>query len=185
MEENWKEIEGYNGDYLISNLGKVKSLKNNKESILKLYKDRDGYYTIALYKNKIKKTFIVHRLVAKAFIENKDNKLTVNHINGIKTDNSLKNLEWATNIENIQHAWKTGLCKNTGKNAIIAQEAHKIPIYSKKLDIKFKSLTEAATYIKTYYFENSKLGCLKTIIGRLLNNKVTKSKYDFGWKFVK
>ena len=197
--EIWKEIEGYDGDYLISNLGKVKSLKYNKEYILKQGIDGSGYHFVNLYKNNISKMFFVHRLVSKAFIPNPENKPEINHKNGIKSNNQFSNLEWATSSENtkhayytglmentrkaVKHAWQTGLMKNSKKNAIIAQEAHKKPIYSKKLDLKFESCVEAAKYIQSNYFKNIKLIYLQNGISSLLNNKVTKSKFDYGWKY--
>ena len=73
MEEIWKDIEGYNGDYQISNLGRVKSFKCNKEKILNPYKNKNGYYRIGLKMGKEMKYFRVHRLVAKAFIPNPNN----------------------------------------------------------------------------------------------------------------
>lgn len=183
----WRPIKGY-PDYEISNFGEIISNKCNKRKRLKPNKVGSGYYQVVLTKNKVQKTLYVHRLVAENFIENKDNKLTVNHINGLKTDNQVTNLEWATQKQNIQHAFKTGLMENTRKagkkNAIIAHESRKIPIYSKDLDLKFESCTEAAIYLQSNYFEYATLGCLKNYIFKLLNNKVTKSKFDFSWEYV-
>lgn len=181
--EIWKDVEGFE-NYQISSYGRVKSLNFNKESILKPGKDGRGYYVVCLSKNKIRKTLRVHRLVSKAFLPNPENKPEVNHINGSKSNNKVTNLEWVTSKENIQHAYKNGLMENSKKNAIIAHESRKIPIYSSKLDMRFESCTEAANYVQTYYFEDIKLGCLKEIIRRLLLNKITKSRYDFGWKYV-
>ena len=105
MEEVWKDIAGYEGIYQISNYGKVKSLKNNKTR--KLIEDRDGYLWVALYKNKKQKIFFVHRLVAKAFIENKTNKPQVNHKDENKKNNIVTNLEWVTAKENINYGTRT------------------------------------------------------------------------------
>lgn len=121
MTEIWKDIEGYEGQYQVSNLGRVKSLeryvvaKHNsisrrKEKILRAGKTPDGYLTVALSKNNILRTYPVHRLVAMAFLADSDmSKTQVNHINGKKTDNNVENLEWVTQKENLRHAIQTGL----------------------------------------------------------------------------
>ena len=112
MIEEWKDIIGYEGLYQISNKGRVKSLGNKfkrKEKILSLNQNPEGYVNVGLHKNGINKKYSVHRLVANAFINNPYNKKQVNHINGIKNDNSINNLEWCTNKENMEHCVKKGL----------------------------------------------------------------------------
>ena len=92
----------------MSNLGRVRSLKTARTRILKLRLDSDGYLTACLYKKGVKYP-AVHRLVAKAFIPNPEDKPTVNHIDGDKKNNCVENLEWATHKENLDHAINTGL----------------------------------------------------------------------------
>ena len=123
MEEIWKDIEGYEGLYQVSNLGNVKSLRKRidkgkchryfDEKILKPIETNRGYLRVKLCKNrKIKKTR-VHRLVAEAFIKRPE--LEVNHIDGNKKNNKAENLEWVTQKENKQHAWITGLYHKKGE----------------------------------------------------------------------
>ena len=116
--EVWKDIQGYEGLYQISNKGKVKSLSRligscwRKESILSNNRlTKDGYVRISLCKNSVAKENRLHALVAKHFIINDSNKETVNHIDGKKLNNAVYNLEWSTREENMQHAYKLGLKK--------------------------------------------------------------------------
>lgn len=135
MKEIWKPVKGYEGLYEVSSLGRVKSLArktkiinvygecyiNLKERILKQRTTTKGYLDVALYKNGKYKTKKVHRLVAETFIPNPNNLPQVNHINGIKTDNSAENLEFCTNQENITHAIKIGLRKKK-RNEILNEQ---------------------------------------------------------------
>lgn len=113
IKEIWKDIEGYEGLYQVSNLGRIKSLsrkiKRNdmnaitKEKIMKQAKDDRGYLMANLYKNGRNHSIKVHRLVAKLFIPNPLNLPQVNHIDEVKTNNSVSNLEWCTNKYNINY----------------------------------------------------------------------------------
>ena len=108
MNEVWKEIIGYEGFYDVSNYG---SVRKSDGLIMKSRKEHDGYYRVGLSKKGIRKFHKIARLVAKSFIENPENKPEVNHKNGVKTDDILSNLEWATKSENMKHADRNGLRK--------------------------------------------------------------------------
>lgn len=115
-DEIWKDIEGYEGLYQISNLGRVKSFiagngyKKERIIILKSF-ITSGYMRIAMSKNLKQKHFLIHRLVALHFINNVKNKKEINHIDGNKLNNYYQNLEWVSPKENIKHAIETGLKK--------------------------------------------------------------------------
>jgi len=99
VEEVWKDIEGYEGLYQVSNLGRVRSFHGDSEKIMKQTLQK-GYLRITLLKNKKQKRFLSHRLVAQAFIPNPENKPQVNHIDEDKTNNRVDNLNWMTSKEN-------------------------------------------------------------------------------------
>lgn len=114
QKEIWKDIPDYEGIYQISNIGRVKSLKFNKEKILKNSVCR-GYYHVILHKNKQKKTYRNHKLVAMVFLGHVPNGLNivVDHINNIKNDNRVENLQLITQRENVSKNTK-GTSKYTG-----------------------------------------------------------------------
>jgi hypothetical protein len=105
-------------NYLITLTGKVFSLYTMKW--LRPHSVSNGYQQVNLFNNNGNKHLLIHRLVAETYLDNKENKRTVNHINGVKNDNSLLNLEWATDSENHKHAFRIGLRVNgeKQKNAI-------------------------------------------------------------------
>jgi hypothetical protein len=118
--EEWKDIAGYEKFYQVSNLGRVKSLdrivngfglkctQRIKGKVLKLQKRKTGHLDILLKKNGIEERCWVHRLVARAFLENKQNLPIVNHIDSNPENNNVNNLEWCTQEHNIRHCVKSG-----------------------------------------------------------------------------
>lgn len=112
-KETWGSISNFE-NYQVSNFGRVKrKYKNGNIKILKNGIDKDGYYIVSLCFNNKKTTKRVNILVAQAFIPNPNNYPVVNHINGIKTDNRVENLEWCSYKHNMKEAYRIGLCKPT------------------------------------------------------------------------
>ena len=123
--EIWKDIEGYEGLYQVSNLGRVKSLARktgnqyNKENILSKERTRKGYYRVQLTKNKEHKHYPIHRLVAIAFIPNPDNLPCVNHKDENKGNNCVYNLEWCDTFYNNNFGTRTERANDTKKLVIV------------------------------------------------------------------
>lgn len=110
--DNLKIIVCDNGDIFTTDKNKIRSngrKDNRKGKKLKPATDKDGYLRITLTNNGKRKSYYVHRLMARAYLKNYDDKLQVNHKNGIKNDNRIENLEMVTLQENIKHSIKTGL----------------------------------------------------------------------------
>lgn len=152
MIKNWKDIEGYEGLYRVSDIGQVMSYSRQKtqwsskvvfsisEKIIKPQL-RGFYLNVVLHKNNKRVCISIHRLVAQAFILNPENKSTVNHKNGNKVDNRVENLEWATQAEQVQHSYRTQLQKPNNIKTVINLQT----------GIFYDSLTEASktiTHIK-------------------------------------
>ncbi len=160
MEEVWKDIPGSEEIYQASTLGRIRSVNriiyttDNKVrkqpgKILKPGKHYKGYYNVVLYKNKKSKTIFVHRLIATTFLENTYNKVWINHIDGIKTNNKVSNLEFSTISENIKHAFKNGLKKPNrpmlgrfGKLSPVSRGVHQFSINGEYI-ASYESITEA------------------------------------------
>lgn len=117
--EQWKDIDGFEGLYKVSNYGSVKRLgRTERELKPRMCK---GYETVCLCKNGIRSNRRINRLVALAFIPNPENKPEVNHKDGNKRNNAASNLEWSTASENQKHARTTGLSPLGFNNAVLSK----------------------------------------------------------------
>lgn len=154
----WKDVKGYEGLYQVSDDGQVKSVGRYKpnhskmqyvpESIKAQRINPGGYFVVDLYKGNKQKTIGVHILVAEAFIDNPNCKETVNHIDGIKTNNYVSNLEWATPREQNIHFYQHGLKSAEGiRKAINAMnEANAKKVMCLDTGRIFKSASEASRF---------------------------------------
>ncbi len=175
MKEIWKDIEGYEGLYQVSNLGRIKNFKNQIHAVSV---DKYGYLQVTLYYKEKPRCFRVHRLVAKAFIPNSENKLTVNHIDGNKKNNKVDNLEWNTIQENSRHAWKMGLRKNVSKAVANANRKRTKVIEQYDLNNNFIKEWESIISAAMYY------GVCSATISACINNK-QKTSCGYIWKLKK
>src|SRR5690606_10676441 len=154
--EEWKDVKGYEGLYQVSNMGNVRSL--NYKGIkgltqnLKPALSNKGYFMLPLCKKGKQKTHCVHRLVAESFLEIpeelKNKRITVNHKNGVKTNNTIKNLEWCSYSDNNKHAYKflgkkSGMKSRTGRSNVNSKS---VRLFTDDLiiDKTFESMTEAS-----------------------------------------
>lgn len=186
MEEIWKDIIGYEGLYQISNIGRVKRLSRITTNGIrcKMLQDKimcmsggRNYISVCLYRLNNIKSHYIHRLVAIAFIHNPENKKTVNHINGIKTDNRDENLEWCTQSENNIHSYRTGLRKGVwigkfGKDNPCSKQINQYSINGKLIN-SFISLLDAQEKTGINYYN----------IGNCANSR-QKSAGGFIWRYT-
>ncbi|WP_052253431.1 NUMOD4 domain-containing protein [Staphylococcus shinii] len=170
--ETWKDIEGYEDLYTISDHGQIKRKSREllidgvtrrlDEKVLKNFKGTLGYMHVNLYKNGKPKQFKIHRLMMTAFVDKPIDKNIINHIDGDKSNNLLKNLEWCSHKENSIHAYNTGLAKGgkgeensqsrlTEKDVLNIRELYATGTFTQKeLGLKFNISREQARDIINY-----------------------------------
>ena len=153
-----KDIPNYEGFYAASEDGRIWSYSSKK--FLKPSTHRDGYLKLTLSKNGKVTTNQIHRLVAQAFIANPDNLPMVNHIDGIKDNNNVSNLEWVSHIGNMRHAMDAGLSK--GNSALVGED----PIQMKTMYTDGSTIEDIAKYY----------GCGVTKVYQVLKNLKVKVK---------
>lgn len=122
MTEKWRDVIGYEGIYKVSNFGRVK----NRRGIKSQQDNGKGYMMVHLSKNAKLRWCLVHRLVAQAFIDNPDNKATVNHKDGNRANNNVNNLEWASYSENNLHSYQCNGKKPARAKAIYCVETGEV-----------------------------------------------------------
>ena len=193
--EIWKDIQGFNGVYQASNLGRIRTTdhyvnyRNNSKAIrrgkvLKAQKTKKGYYTIGLKKDGVIIRNHIHRFIAQTFIENRKNKLQVNHIDGDKENNNISNLEWATPKENTRHAIEV-----LGYDFVKPLRKYWV-IHSKKIigeynnkKYYFKSMSDASRYILGLRGDEITPGAVRAMVSNI--GAVCKGDYkkSYGWCF--
>lgn len=184
MKEIWKDVEGYEGLYQVSDLGRIKSLGNNKlrkERILKQQKNTKKYYKVTLSKNATNKQMLISRLVAMAFIPNPENKRTVNHKKGIITDNRASQLEWMTYSENHIHAFRV-----LGRkwNSIVIEKINESKIRVVKTD-QYGHILKIYPSTQSVKKDGYDQGYISKACNSIMSVKNPNKAYGFYWKFAK
>lgn len=180
MEEIWKDILNYEGCYQISNKGRVKCLtryvyrgvgrngtpinQRVDAKILSLHTTKTGYHSVMLHKDGRTRRYLVHRLVAQAFIDNPNNSPEINHKDGNRKNNLVDNLEWCNRSENILHA----------SRVLHTLTYHGKPVRCIETGEEFRSIREAA----------KKHGVADTNLGNAIRGKGQKRCAGYHWEYI-
>ena len=179
--EIWMPVLNYEKKYLISNLGRLKSIQFKREFLKKIRLLNMGYYgssiTVSINNTKKRHNLLIHRLIAQAFIPNPENKNQVNHINGIKTDNRIENLEWVTPSENIMHSvYVLG-----NKSHLKATESAKIKLCRRVG--KYNLQNELIEVFDSQKIAAESINKNHSSLSECCNGK-QKTAYGYIWKFI-
>lgn len=157
---NWKSIKGYEGKYEVSDTGLI---RNSKGGLIGQYQNHNGYMMARL--SNPRKEIRVHRIVAESFIENKYGKPFVNHIDCVRSNNTVANLEWCSQWENLNHSQHLGrmqrdywIGKRSPSATLTDETAEQIRVEYKKGGVSWESLAK-------------KFGTNKRTVGRIISGE--------------
>lgn len=194
-DEIWKPIKGYEGLYEVSNYGRVKSLPRGKQwpyrqthNNIRVQRIKNGYWTVNLSKKNVVKTYLVHRLIAEAFIPNPDNLPFINHKDEVRTNNNIDNLEWCTHQYNCNYGTARERQNITRANNPNDPAIRKLVGEKNSSAVKcftpsgefvalFKSLTEASE--KTGVHISSIIRHCKGRVGNEMNRPIRKYRFEY------
>lgn len=182
FEEIWRDVEGYEGRYMVSSWGNVKSLRG-RGRILRPQIDIHGYFVVNLCQNSIPKTMRIHRLVANAFIPNPENLPCINHLDEVKANNKVENLEWCTYSHNINWGTRTQRVSQKLAGSNCTQNA------VNERSRAVMQFSRDGKYIATF---NSTQAAGRAVTGRLARNRdivrccqrKRPTAYGFVWRYV-
>lgn len=200
MQEIWRDVIGYEGLYQVSNKGRVKCIQGKYNGhLMSVIKHTGDYFVVSLRKNKNRKQFKIHRLVAQAFIPNPDNLPQINHKDEDKANNSVENLEWCTAKYNVNYGTRGKRSGNKIKQRISTESEfaarwrnqariNGAKTTSKKvlcveLDKIFNTLREAGDFIEKNNYKHVLIGycCRGTLTS---SGKPYTTAYGYHWKFL-
>jgi len=171
----WKDVVGFEDRYKVSSAGLVYSKHKNQLKATK--KNNRGYVQVSLHKDGKEHTYLLHRVVAMAFIPNPNNLPQINHIDEDKENNRVENLEWCTRIENERHGTKHKRCvEHTDYNAIARKNSKPVAQYT--LDGKLIKIWESLAAM------SAETGYSRGNISMCCNGKYKNMLYGFSWAYV-
>ena len=183
--EIWKDIQGYEGFYQVSNLGRVKSVERDKflpngtfhrkkkKKILAPFLNNKGYSSVKLCKNGKKKAILIHRLVAEAFLPNPENKSQINHKDEVKSNNAVENLEWCDAFYNNHYGTRTARAVQNHKYPKLGNHPKARAVFCVELNKKFDSIRRA----------EEELGICRMSIGKACRGE-RNTAGGFHWRYA-